>query len=232
MVFGNSYTPLINLLVCFILFYATKMSYLHHRQSYRGWLLLAIGQFMFFLGDLIWSIFELGMGLEPYPSIADLFYLAYYPLFAIGIFMLPKNPFSQIRQFKTILDISIIILSSGLIFWIFLISPNLASDSSDVISLVISIIYVVLDFVLLFALIILLFEKLGSVSKRPFLLLAAGIVVQIISDTIYSYQVTDLSYVSGGILDIGWIIGFVLIALAGIAHVENIRQKKYFQPII
>lgn len=208
------------------------MSYIHYRQSYRGWLLLAIGQFMFFLGDFTWSIFELGMGLEPYPSIADLFYLVYYPLFAIGIFMLPKNPFSQIRQFKTVLDISIIILSSGLIFWIFLISPNLASNSSDVLSLMISIIYVVLDFVLLFALIILLFEKLGTVSKRPFILLAAGIGVQIISDTIYSYQVTDLSYFSGGILDIGWIIGFVLIALAGIAHIENIRRKKYFQPII
>lgn len=230
-VFGDTYTPLINLLVSLILFYAAKMSYIHHRQSYRGWLLLAIGQFMFFLGDLTWSIFELVMGLEPYPSIADLFYLAYYPLFAIGIFMLPKNPFSQLRQFKTIIDISLIILSSGLIFWIFLISPNLASNPSDFISLVISIIYVVLDFVLLFALIILLFEKLGLFSKRPYILLAAGIGVQIITDTIYSYQVTDLSYVSGGILDIGWIIGFVLIALAGLAHIDNIRQNKYLQPI-
>ena len=230
--FGDIYAPLINLITTIILFYAARMSYLHHRESYRGWALIAIGQLMFLLGDLIWGIFELGLGLEPFSSIADIFYLAYYPLFAMGIFLLPKNPFSQIRQFKTILDISIIILTSALIFWIFLISPNLFNNSTDILSLVISITYVILDFVLLFALIILLFEKLGTSSKKPFIFLAAGIGVQIISDAIYSYQVAELSYISGGFLDIGWILGFVLIALAGIAHVENIKLKKYSQPII
>src|SRR5947207_14409455 len=50
----------------------------------HAWLLIAGGIVMLFVGDTIWAVYEIN-GRNPYPSSADIFYLASYPLFAAGL---------------------------------------------------------------------------------------------------------------------------------------------------
>src|ERR1700759_4011982 len=50
----------------------------------HAWLLIAGGIPMLFVGDTIWAVYEIN-GRDPYPSLADIFYLASYPLFAAGL---------------------------------------------------------------------------------------------------------------------------------------------------
>src|SRR5262245_8797618 len=43
------------------------------------WVLLAVGNLLFVVGDVLWTLIEQSSGEIPYPSIADLAYLAGYP---------------------------------------------------------------------------------------------------------------------------------------------------------
>ena len=43
-----------------------------------AWCLVAGGLFAFFLGEVTWDIYAIGLGQDPFPSLADLFYLSGY----------------------------------------------------------------------------------------------------------------------------------------------------------
>src|SRR4051812_35117679 len=45
----------------------------------RAWRRLAIAFGCWWIGDLIWFVYEIPLGQSPFPSIADLAYLAFYP---------------------------------------------------------------------------------------------------------------------------------------------------------
>src|SRR5688572_15932255 len=51
----------------------------------RAWLILGWSFFMFLLGNLVWAYLELVLRVEPFPSLADVFYLAFYPLGLWGL---------------------------------------------------------------------------------------------------------------------------------------------------
>lgn len=51
----------------------------------KRWLLIGAGVASFAAGDVIWTVLEAGMGLQPWPSAADAFYLAEYGFLFAGI---------------------------------------------------------------------------------------------------------------------------------------------------
>lgn len=216
--------PALNLFASISLLYAAKLSKGYGKRVYWGWLFLGIGQLIFTIGDISWGFIELYLNLEPFFSIADVFYLLYYPLFAVGIFLLPRMKVNRLNLAKTVLDILIMILTIGLLLLTFLMMPLLAKNSGNLNQMILSASYVLLDFVLIFALLDLIYTRIGDI-KDPLILLAAGISVQVISDVLFSYQSTAGTYVSGSLLDLGWLVGFVLIGLAGVLQANNALQK-------
>ena len=50
------------------------------------WILMAFGQALFVAGDLLWNWYEV-IGEDPFPSMADVLYLAGYPFIALGLLM-------------------------------------------------------------------------------------------------------------------------------------------------
>src|SRR5437899_3138215 len=70
-------------------------AFLHKSTNRLPWLLLAAANFTFVAGDTIYSILVTVLHQDnPFPSIADIFYLATYPLFAAGMlgFIRRRNP--------------------------------------------------------------------------------------------------------------------------------------------
>lgn len=53
--------------------------------SRRAWLLLTLGVAAWVVGDIAWTVLSLGLGREPYPSVADIAYVVSYPLLAVGL---------------------------------------------------------------------------------------------------------------------------------------------------
>lgn len=212
--------PLQNMLVAAALFYAARRSLQYSKRLALAWDLLALAQFSNVLADTFWTILEVGLQQPTYPSIADGLYLAYYPLFLLGVLHLPAAPFSRSEWLKNALDLGIILLAAMLGLWNFLIGPLIeASAEKSWLVQALSLAYPMGDLILLWALLILLYHHFDGMHRGPVLLLAAGSAVMIVSDCVFSYQSLSGTYESGGLLDIGWLVAYLFSGLAGMLHV-------------
>lgn len=228
MVFGDVAFPIIGLLVIATLFYAAYHSEKQEKHLKIAWTLMALAFLSYALGDITWAILELGLNQTPFPSVADVFYLAFYPIFAMGIYLFPRSPYSRSDELKIILEMAIVVLTVSLIFWIFLITPNI-SGSGDLFTGLLSVIYIIADFILLFALLRLLYGKFPEKYYYQLILIGLGVIALIIADSIYSYQELQGTYISGGLLDTVWIIGFILVGLAGFLQFSNKYNSYYLK---
>jgi two-component sensor histidine kinase len=231
MYFGNIFSSVIDLLVVLTLFYATIRSVRNGRRVYIAWLFITLAFSFYAVGDMLWAILELGFNQNPFPSVADIFYLTFYPLFAIGIYYLPRFSFTRSENIKIFIDMGIIVITVGLLFWTFLILPTFSSPENSFANIV-SVIYIIGDFLLFFVLLRLLYSKFDE-YMGPVLLLSIGVLVMIVTDSIYAFQTLQGTYISGGLLDTGWILSFVLVGLA--AFLQAINEKidlKRFSHII
>lgn len=215
--------PLINLFAAFCLFYAAKRS-AYNKRIQLAWTILALAQLSYAIGDVIWAFIEVGLGQQPFPSVADVFYVIYYPLFAIGIFFLPRISGSRKELLNTFLDMLIVFISFTLIFWTFLIAPLLETSSGTFTAVILSLYYIVMDFILLFVLFDLLLNKIKSWKEGSLVLLAIGIGSFVITDVYFAYQSLQGVFVSGSLMETGWIFGGVFIAMTGIFQATKKQQ--------
>ncbi len=225
-------SPLISLGVVISLFWAAKASKIYGKRIQTAWMFLAAAQASFTIGEIIWAVLEVGFNQSPFPSYADIFYTFFYLLFAIGILLLPRTNFKT-DKFKTAIDIGIVMISAALIFWIFLILPTLQSSNGTGLGALLSLNYIVADFVLLFVLLDMLFNRIKNFKDKSLILLAAGISALVFTDSSFAYQSLQGIYVSGGLMDTGWILGYVLIGLAGVYQFTNANKDiKHSDPKI
>jgi hypothetical protein len=85
-----------------------------------AWYALAVGQLLFFGGDVLWNVYELVLQESPFPSLADVLYLAGYPALMGGLAIMVRSrlPGGDRGSF---LDALIVTTGLGLISWIFLV---------------------------------------------------------------------------------------------------------------
>lgn len=217
----------INFLVLLILFYVTKQSSKLGRGAFIGWTLITLSIVVTLIGNIIWILLSAGFNQVSFPSIADIFYLTYYPLILIGIFYLPVEKTKEIRRYQVLLDTGILIISAALILWIVLIDPILQNNPVNSIGMGIYMSYLLLDIFLLFTLIYLFSNWFGKVKKVPFTFLTISTVILVLTNIIFVYQFLFGEYKSGGLLDAGWLISYVLTALAGISYIKNDKFKSF-----
>ena len=219
----DAFTPIADLLATLCLFYGAYSSD-YDKNIRRAWSVIAIAQGFYTIGDIIWWILEVGLHESPFPSLADGSYLSYYPLFALGILLLPKVPLTSSEKLKVLLDTGIVMIASIILFWVLLIAPTIESNAqADVLTSILSVAYPVGDLVLLFALIELLFRRIRSVRLLPILLLVASTVFMIATDFAFMSQSLQGTYVSGGLQDTGWTIAYALVGLAGVSQAKSKR---------
>lgn len=215
-----------NFLATLCLIYAAYSSR-QNKKIRSAWIVLAVAQLSFAIGDTIWSILEISTNEVPFPSLADWPYLAFYPLFAIGILLLPREPLKFAEKLKVLLDTGIVVIASLIIFWVLLIAPTIESNAQEsMLTTALAVAYPVMDLVLLFALVELLFRRIKYVSFGPIMLLIAGVSTMVITEFVFMSQSLQGTFDSGGIVNAGWIVIYVLIGLAGVSQANS----KQFDP--
>jgi PAS domain S-box-containing protein len=224
--FNDIIMPVVGILSTITLFYAAKSSKIQSRDLYRAWLFLTLAMLSWAIADFTWMILEIILNQPVFPSISDVFYLIFYPLFFIGIFYLPSKPLNRNDYLNSILDIFILIFGAILVYWNFLITPIIVSGSDEtLIAIILSVAYPVADLVLLFGLFLLIFQRIKSKNNETIILLLLSAFILIISDTIFSYQTLTGSYVSGSVSDLGYILSIILLGLAGLFQIT--KNKNY-----
>ena len=209
-------TPIVGTLSVLSLIYAAKRSQIYGRRIYIAWIFIALALTQYVIGDVLWAFMELVWNVKPFPSIADIFYLLYYFFFIIGILMMVRPLDSPEKFFKTILDTLIVIISAILIFWNTILSIFLISHREITWALSLSLYYIIRDFVIFMILLNLTLRKVNKCGRSPLLLLVASILVLFITDSIFSYIFLQGHYKAGNFVDMGWLIFYILMGLAGI----------------
>ena len=96
-----------------------------HRPRARGaWWLFAVGQFLFFGGDLYTYSYPKLSARRPFPSLGDALYLAVYPVLMAGLLLLVRRRNPR-RDPAALIDALILTIGIGLLSWVFLIAPNI-----------------------------------------------------------------------------------------------------------
>ncbi len=186
------------------------------RRRGLAWGAMGLAMVFYSLGDFSWMSLELILQRAPVPSLNEGLYLAYYPLFLVGVILLSRKSANWAEGVNKILDVSTILAAAVLGYWNLMPHSFLGSGGAlPSLQRLILLAYPVGDLVLLGALLFLIFGDSDVRDLRWLHVLTTGIALMILADTIYSYQRLQETYLSGNLLDLGWIAGALAIGAAG-----------------
>jgi len=189
------------------------------RRQRRVWVLYGVGAFAWGVGQCVFTWYELVAGVSvPIPSVADLAFILYPVLGTAAIWLLPMVDRSRTVKVRSLLDG--LVVASSLVFVVWALSLRLlwASGSGDVPSLVVTTAYVVSDMVLL-TMVTLLLPDVERARLRVLVPVAAGTAAFAVADIGYVVVTSSTSYMSGEVFDVGWVLGFLGVAVAAaMAH--------------
>jgi hypothetical protein len=90
--------------------------------------MLAAALFFFIAGDRTYTVMRVVFHVpNPFPSLADVFYLLTYPCFATGLFLFIRAR-SAGRDRASLIDAVIITTGLALLSWVYLVIPNFEAD--------------------------------------------------------------------------------------------------------
>jgi diguanylate cyclase (GGDEF)-like protein/PAS domain S-box-containing protein len=178
------------------------------------WHLFAVGQALFVAGDAIAYNYERIFGTAlPFPSIADPFYLAFYPLLVAGMLLLIRER-NEARDSASLIDALIITVAAATVSWIYLMAPYAHDHTLTLLTKLTSIAYPMMDVLVLG---VVLRLAVGSRRRsRAFWLLVSGTTILLLSDTIYGWKLLHGGYTTGGVLDVGWAAFYALLGAAAL----------------
>ncbi|MBC7551161.1 MAG: bifunctional diguanylate cyclase/phosphodiesterase [Cellulomonas sp.] len=123
---------------------ATLVGVRRHRPLRpAAWYLMAASAAAWVVADAQFAWYQ-HVGIDPFPSSAGALYLAAYPLFAAGLFMLVRSRGSE-RWPVALLDSAILAIALGLLSWTFLIEPTWSADSAPLVERLVAVAYPVCD---------------------------------------------------------------------------------------
>ncbi len=181
---------------------------MHRPKALAAWWLFALGQFLFFAGDLYTYSYPKLLGADvPFPSTGDAIYLMVYPVLMGGLFLLVRRR-NTLRDRSGLIDSLILTIGIGLLSWVFLVAPNIHLSGLSVLAKGVSAAYPLGDILLLAAAIRL---AVDTGKRTPaFYLLIGSIVSLFATDTAYTYALLKDTYTHQLIYDAGWIAYYVL----------------------
>jgi diguanylate cyclase (GGDEF)-like protein/PAS domain S-box-containing protein len=177
---------------------------MHHPRARAAWWLFAVGQFLFFSGD----VYTYSNPNASFPSLGDAFYLAVYPALMAGLFVLVRRRNPQ-RDRAALIDALILTIGIGLLSWVFLIAPNIHLTDISWLGKAVSIAYPLGDVLLLAAAIRLAVDN----GKRApsFSLLSGSIVCLLATDSAYNLALLKGTYDHSQLIyDLGWMTYYIL----------------------
>jgi hypothetical protein len=159
-------------------------------------------------GDFVYALYERVLHeAAPFPSLADALYLAGCPLISLSLVGLVRTRTAG-RDRVSWIDATIVACGFGLLSWVFLMAPTAGSNDLAWFGRLVALAYPVWD-VLVLALLVRLLAGLGA--RLPALRLRAGAcALWLAYDTVYAVVLQYGTYDQGLLIDIPWLLGFVL----------------------
>jgi signal transduction histidine kinase len=178
-----------------------------------------IGIVSLFTGEQLWTIYKDFLGIEPFPSEADFFYLAFYPLFS-AFFL------HYLRSHKKFLSNKIILfgfaISASLLLPSIIATYDLNSEETNL-GIIVALAYPLVDVVILgFAVINTMF--LFQEGRSYFwVMVTLGVFVWILANIMFLYAEINEIYYDGYSSDILWLAAYTLWTFALLDYTKKLR---------
>ncbi|WP_432484502.1 GGDEF domain-containing protein [Kineococcus esterisolvens] len=185
---------------------------LHRPRQAHAWWLLVAGMATWATGDALWALFRWVLHVTPFPSAADVLYLACYPLLAAGYGGFVRARGGH-RDRDGLVDAAILTVAFALLSWVLLLRPSIEAAGTSVLARVLAGAYPAGD-VLVLALLVRLLTT-GGARASSFRYLVAGAALMLLADCGYQYVTLATDY-SGGLLTLPWLCGYVALGAAAL----------------
>ncbi|MGH8990893.1 MAG: GGDEF domain-containing protein [Acidimicrobiia bacterium] len=181
----------------------------------RAWKRLAFAFAAWWVGDALWFGMEVIAGEAPFPSVADIGYLAFYPLLLWGLLSFPAGPRTRADRRKVWLDAATVTLGGLMIVWYLVVGPTLStSGGAGLIVSILSVAYPVGDLLLVFGVAALLLRGAGRRDVGALRVLLTGVLCFVIADLAYAHLTLQDAYRGGDWPDAFWMAAQVLLVLS------------------
>lgn len=195
----------------------------------RGWALLAASAAAWCAGEIIWCVYDVGLGIaSPFPSLADVGFLAAVPLAIAGVLCFWTPPRGTAEHWRLWLDGLTIALALTFTAWSLglqqiELSPGTLSERAFGLA------YPVGD-ILIATILILAIRRATRFHHGRMLLLLGGLAANAIADSVFAYM-TAMGNYQTLLVDTGWVIGYFMIALAALWPARPTDQAADRRPV-
>src|SRR5215211_6530031 len=180
--------------------------------------LLGMGIVSWVLGQAIFTYYEWALRQPPpLPSLADVGYLSVQPFLLLGILLLPALPVPVASRTRLALDGLMIMTAAVTFSWYFVLGPVMQQGTETVLAKAVATAYPLADIVLIACLVILASRPEEQTLRPAVRLLALGLTLIVVADSNFAYWSLHDAYATGTLPDVGWSLGYMLVALGAFA---------------
>jgi hypothetical protein len=177
-------------------------------------LLLGLAILSYIVGQALWTYNEDIAHLTVlFPTWADAGFLGSYPFVLFALLLVPTRPLTADTRTRILLDSLMIMVGVTTFSWFFILGPTILQGAGTVLVQVIGTAYPLTTLVLIFCLLLLVIHSHDRAIRPVALILGLAFIIIVVTDSIYDYQVLHNMYATGGLLDVGWPLGYMLVGL-------------------
>ncbi len=197
-----------------------------------AWAFFAASAASWGIGEVVWSVYEVGLGVSvPFPSAADAGFLLAIPLAIAGVFAFTSAPARLATRGEALLAGAIVALSLLFVAWALGLGMVYDTSTASPPARLIGLAYPLGDIVTITVLVLALRRARRTELGSIFLLLG-GLASAAAADSAFAYLTASGAYQAiGSLLDAGWVIGYLMIALAPIWPATDTMKVKAEGPI-
>ena len=189
------------------------------RAERRGWALLAISAGVWALGQVVWSYYALVLNTPvPYPSVADFGFLGAAPFAFAAVrsfWVASSRTFTRWRLWLDGLIIVLALTFTGWALGLKDVAIGTFASEDPLLTRFLNLAYPLAD-ILILTVLILAIRRATDQQRGRMLLLLAGLAANSIADSAFDYLSASGTYVAGDFIDSGWVIGYLMVALAAL----------------
>lgn len=170
----------------------------------RAWLLIGLACLSNSIAEMLWFYYAQN-GLNPFPSLADVFYILFYPLLLAGVLNLPYLPAKNQYRLMTWVDMSIVMVVGAMLIWSYILGPVVIQNTTGVAGLI-SLAYPVGDFLILAGLVSLIQRELNRIGRSKVFFLVVSMITTGLADLLFALVQNEGSNVPMVFMNALWLL--------------------------
>ena len=189
----------------------------------KSWIFFLIFAVLWCIADQLFTYNELYLHESPFPSSADVFYLAGYPFYFVFVLIYLK-PFKNAVSKKLILSSSLIAIAV-LIPNLYMTFQNNSPDETQT-AIIVGMIYPISDAIILVPTIIGVTLFFRGAVNFLWTLLFIGFICEVIGDTVFQYLSLSNEMYTGHPIDMLFLWAYIIFSFGIYEHIKIFKSQK------